>query len=139
MLLFGAGFWYLSEQHKPGALHGFRWYHFLLLATTYSLFFIIFSVIVVRGEVPVIPAILISSAGSLPLLVLHVSRIIDRHFAVMHVLPMAVLTLGIVIAGVYGGGARDYIFIGYLVTGVAYMTFTSRPPEKPTPPMPQLT
>ena len=77
--------------------------------------------------------------GSLPLLVLHVSRIIDRHFAILHVLPMAVLTLGIVIAGVYGGGARDYIFIGYLVIGVAYLTFTYRPPEKPNPPMPQLT
>ena len=41
VLLFGAGFWYLSEQHKPGALNGFRWSHFLLLATIYSLFFVI--------------------------------------------------------------------------------------------------
>ena len=128
VLLFGAGFWYLSEQHKPGALAGFRWSHFLLLATIYSLFFIIFSVIVARGEIPLIPAILISSAASLPLLVLHVSRIIDRHFALFHVLPLAILTLGIVIAGVYGGGARDYLFVCYLVVGVGYMTLTYRPP-----------
>ncbi|MFT5109921.1 MAG: prepilin-type N-terminal cleavage/methylation domain-containing protein [Pseudoalteromonas tetraodonis] len=127
VLLFGAGFWYLSEQHQPGALNGFRWSHFLLLATIYSLFFVIFSVIVARGEIPLIPAIIISSAASLPLLVLHVSRIIDRRFAIYHILPMAVLTLGIVIAGVYGGGARDYIFIAFLVIGVAYMTITYKP------------
>ena len=139
VLLFGAGFWHLSEQHKPGALRGFRWPHFLLLATIYSLFFIIFSVIIVRGEIPLVPAVLISSAASLPLLVLHVSRILDRQFATAQVLPLAVLTLGIVLAGVYGGGARDYILVAYLVIGVAYLTFTFRPPEKPNPPMPQLT
>ena len=127
VLLFGAGFWYLSEQYKPGVTTGFRWSHFLLLATIYSLFFIIFSVIVARGQIPLIPAILISSAASLPLLVIHVSRIIDRRFAIFHVLPMAVLSLGVVIAGVYGGGARDYLFIALLVIGVAYLTITYKP------------
>ena len=58
---------------------------------------------------------------------LHVTRIIDREFAIYHILPLAVLTLGIVIAGVYGGTARDYIFVAYLVIGVAYMTITYKP------------
>src|SRR5262249_34663615 len=39
VLLFGAGFWYLSELDRPGRLDTFRWGHFLLLAGNHSLFF----------------------------------------------------------------------------------------------------
>src|SRR5262249_8377657 len=50
VLVFGAGFLYLSEQAKPGELDRFRLGHFLLLALTYLLFFVIFTVLEFHGE-----------------------------------------------------------------------------------------
>jgi len=38
--------------------------------------------------------------------------------------PLAVLSLGLVINGVYGAGVRDYVFIGALVLVSAYVTLT---------------
>ena len=108
VLLFGAGFWYLSEQVKPGQLDDFRWGHFLLLAMTYSLFFVIFAVIVFHGSIGTAPAMVVAAVFSFPLLLLHAWRIIDLKFAATRVLPLAVFTLGLVVNGVYGGGARDY-------------------------------
>src|SRR5439155_1438717 len=43
VLLFGAGFWYLSELDRPGRLDTFRWGQFLLLAGNHSLFFAVFA------------------------------------------------------------------------------------------------
>jgi prepilin-type N-terminal cleavage/methylation domain-containing protein len=48
VLLFGGGFLYMSESRQPNSLAGFRLGHFFLLALTYSLFFVIFGVIVYR-------------------------------------------------------------------------------------------
>jgi hypothetical protein len=127
ILLFGAGCWYLNEQIATDRLENFRWGHFTLLASTYSLFFVVFGVIVYHGEMSVLPAVVVSS---LPMLVLHVSRILGFRFALIKVLPLAILTLGVVINGVYGGGVSDYIFIALLIVSVGYLTVTYQPNRK---------
>jgi hypothetical protein len=68
----------------------------------------------------------VSAVFSLPLLVLHVSRVLNLGFAVTRVLPLAVFTLGLVIDGVYGGRFRDYIFIGAVVIVMGCLTVTYR-------------
>ena len=125
VLLFGAGFWYLGEGYKPYMLTSFRWAHFLLLALNYSLFFGVFAVLATRFEDPRIP-ILVAAGLSLPLLMLHVSRIIDFKFALTRVFPFAIFTLFLVFTGVYGGDFRDYLFTGATVSLFAYVTFTYR-------------
>ena len=122
VLLFGAGFWYLSEQAQPGQLDTFRLGHFLLLALTYSLFFVIFGVLEFHGTLRTPLSMAMSAVFSLPLLVLHVSRVLDMRFAVTRVIPLAVFTLGLVINGVYGGALRDYVFIGAAVFLMGYVT-----------------
>ena len=124
VLLFGAGFWYLSEEFKPGQLDDFEWGHFLLLATTYSLFFVIFAVLSYNDASRPAIHMAISALLSLPLLMLHVTRFVSRKFALTRVLPLAIFTLGLVINGVYGGLYRDYIFIGAAVLTMAYVTVT---------------
>ncbi len=124
VLVFGAGFLYLSEQTKPGQLDRFRLGHFLLLALTYSLFFVLFTVLEFRDDLPTIPAMLVSAIFSLPLLVLHVAGVLGFRFALTRVLPLAVFSLALVLNGVYGGVARDYVFIGATVLVVAYLTLT---------------
>jgi prepilin-type N-terminal cleavage/methylation domain-containing protein len=126
VLLFGAGFWYLAELYEAGRLNNFRLGHFLLLALTYSLFFIIFAVISFHGENTLYFNIYISAVLSLPLLILHVSRIIDTKFALTRTLPLALFTLGIVLVGVYGGASRDFIFIGATFVVIAFVTLTFR-------------
>lgn len=126
VLLFGAGFWYLAELYEAGKLNDFRLGHFLLLALTYSLFFVIFAVMGFHGEQALYLNIGVAMVFSLPLLVLHVSRVIDMNFALTRTLPLALFTLGIVLTGVYGGAYRDYIFIGAAFIIVAYVTFTFR-------------
>lgn len=126
VLLFGAGFWYLSELYKPGLLHAFRWAHFFLLALTYSLFFVVFGVLGFRGETSTLAAIAISTLLSMPLLMLHVSRVIHAHFAFTRTLPLAIFTLALVINGVYGGELRDYIFIAAAFVCMAFLTVTFR-------------
>ncbi|MDF1812341.1 MAG: prepilin-type N-terminal cleavage/methylation domain-containing protein [Verrucomicrobiales bacterium] len=127
LLLFGGGFLYMSESRRPNSLAGFRLGHFFLLALTYSLFFVIFSVIIYRElfEVPV--AVLIAAVGSFPLLVMHVARIVSLGFAIKHILPLAALTIAVVVNGVYGGILRDLFFLGMLVLISAYLTITYRP------------
>ncbi len=122
VLFFGAGFWYLSERGRPGQLDRFRLGHFLLLALTYSLFFAIFAVLEFHGTLGTPGAMAVSAALSLPLLVLHVSRVLDARFAVTRVIPLAAFTLGLVINGVYGGGLRDYVFIGAAVLLMGCLT-----------------
>jgi prepilin-type N-terminal cleavage/methylation domain-containing protein len=126
VLLFGAGFWYLAELYEVGRLNNFRLGHFLLLALTYSLFFVIFAVIGFHGDKTLYFNILIAAIFSLPLLILHVSRVIDSNFALTRTLPLALFTLGIVLAGVYGGVYRDYIFIGATFIVIAFVTLTFR-------------
>jgi prepilin-type N-terminal cleavage/methylation domain-containing protein len=126
VLLFGAGFWYLAELYEAGKLNDFRLGHFLLLALTYSLFFVIFAVMGFHGEHALYLNVGVGMVFSMPLLVLHVSRVIDMRFALTRTLPLALFTLGIVLAGVYGGPYRDYIFIGAAFVIVAFVTFTFR-------------
>ncbi len=121
VLFFGFGFWYLSE---PGQLKDFRWGHFLLLALTYSLYFVIFAVISFQQEMDPWLAMGISAVFSLPLLVLHVSRAIHLTFALRRALPLAIFTLGLVINGVYGGFLREYVFIAAAVGSIAFFTLT---------------
>ncbi|MDQ7824889.1 MAG: prepilin-type N-terminal cleavage/methylation domain-containing protein [Candidatus Eremiobacteraeota bacterium] len=124
VFLFGAGFWYLAELYQPGGLHRFRWAHFLLLALTYSLFFIIFAVLGFRGDVSTMNAMLLAAALSLPFLVFHVSWIIDIRFALTRTLPLAIFTLGLAVNGVYGGPLRDYFYIASALLIVGFATFT---------------
>ncbi|MEW6278978.1 MAG: type II secretion system protein [Candidatus Eremiobacterota bacterium] len=124
VLLFGAGFWYLSDLDKPGRLESFRWGHFFLLALTYSLFFAVFAVLGFHGDVQTGPGLAIAAACSLPLLMLHVSRVLDARFALLYTLPLALVTLGLVVNGVYGGPARDYVFVGGTAAVVALLTLT---------------
>ncbi|MCP4398676.1 MAG: prepilin-type N-terminal cleavage/methylation domain-containing protein [bacterium] len=124
VLLFGFGFWYVSEQWQPGLLKDFRWGHFLLLALTYSLYFLIFAVISFQEDVGPQAAMLISAFFSLPLLLLHVSRVLDFRFAVRRALPLAIFTLALVINGVYGGSTRDYLFIAAVILVIAYLTMS---------------
>jgi prepilin-type N-terminal cleavage/methylation domain-containing protein len=121
VLLFGFGFWYIS---KPGQLTHFRWGHFLLLALTYSSFFVIFSVISFHEVMNTWEAMLLSAALSLPLLLFHVSQIMDFSFAVGRALPLAVFTLALVINGVYGGALRDYLFIAAFFVVLVFFTLT---------------
>ncbi len=122
VLLFGAGFWFLSEQVKPGQLDAFRLGHFLLLALTYSVFFVVFAVLELHGGIGTPVAMGVSAVVSLPLLVLHVARVLDFRFAATWVLPLALVTLGLVINGVYGGPARDYGFIAATVMLLGWVT-----------------
>jgi prepilin-type N-terminal cleavage/methylation domain-containing protein len=122
--LFGAGFLYLSEQVRPGQLDRFRLGHFALLVLTFSLFFAIFTVLEFHGRLGTVGAMAVSAVFSLPLLVLHVAAFLGLRFALTRVLPLAVFSLGLVITGVYGGEARDYVFVAAAVLIVGYMTVT---------------
>jgi len=130
LLLFGAGFWYMTEQRFPGALENFRWGHFLLLATNYLLFFFVFAVVIYQGHTSLPVALLIAALGSVPLLAIHVSRIVEARFALTRIMPFAVLTLGLMINGVYGGPARDYVYLVCMILTIGYLTVTFRQPRK---------
>ena len=124
VLLFGLGLWYLGEQWQPGHLKNFRWGHFLLLALTYALYFIIFAVISFQEHVTTWLAMVVAALFSWPLLLLHVTRVTTFAFAYRRIMPLAVFTLGVVINGVYGGPVRDYVFIAAVVFVIAYLTLT---------------
>lgn len=123
VFLFGIGFWYLAENYRPGHLSSFRWRHFLLLALTYSLFFAVFVVLGFQGFPP-LHSLAIAAAASMPLLMWHVAAVVDWRFAAKYTLPLAGLTIGVVVNGVYGGDIRSYVFLGFGAFVVAYMTFT---------------
>ncbi len=124
VLLFGIGLWYLGEQWQPGHLKNFRWGHFLLLALTYALYFIIFAVISFQENINTGLAMAVAALFSWPLLLLHVTRVTNFAFAYRRVMPLAVFTLGVVINGVYGGPVRDYVFIAAVVFVIAYLTLS---------------
>jgi len=124
VLLFGLGFWYLGELYRPGCLSNFRWGHFLMLALTYSSFFPALSVLSLGQGLKLGPALAIALALAQPLLLLHVWRSIDLRFAVLYVLPLAILTLGIVVNGVFGEEWRDLVFLGTGFLCVAFVTLT---------------
>lgn len=124
VLLFGGGFLYLSEQERPGQLDRFRLGHFLLLALTYLLFFVIFTVLEFQADLGTLASMAIAAVFSLPLLVLHVAAVSGFRFALTRVLPLAVFSLGLVVNGVYGGEVRDYLFMAAVVVVIAYVTLT---------------
>ena len=133
LLLFGAGFWYLTEQRFPGALEHFRGGHFLLLAINYLMFFFIFAVVIYQGHAGLLLALGIAAAGSIPLLAIHLGRIVEPRFALTRVLPFAVLTLGLMINGVYGGALREYLYLACLIVLIGYLTVTYRQPKERQP------
>jgi prepilin-type N-terminal cleavage/methylation domain-containing protein len=125
VLVFGAGFLYLSEQVKPGQLDRFRLGHFVLLALTYSLFFVIFTVLEFHADLDTVASMLVAAVFSLPLLVFHVTGVLGWRFALTRVLLLAVFSLGLVVNGVYGTApVRDYVFIGATVLVIAYVTLS---------------
>jgi prepilin-type N-terminal cleavage/methylation domain-containing protein len=123
VLLFGAGFWYLANLHRPGQLDRFRLGHFLLVALTYSLFFVAFAVLDGRGW-SMTAAVSLAAAVSYPLVTLHVATITGWRFALFAALPLTAWTTGIVVNGVYGGELRSLIYLGMLATAVAFLTWT---------------
>jgi prepilin-type N-terminal cleavage/methylation domain-containing protein len=124
VLLFGLGFLYLSDLKQPGRLDNFRWGDFLLLALNYFLFFVIFMILSLGGELKTWLSIVLSALLSIPLLMIHVTRILDKSFVFTRVLPLTIYTLAIVINGVYGAGLRKYIFLVLTVVTIAFITFT---------------
>ena len=66
----------------------------------------------------------LAEVSSLPMLVLHVARLIELRFALTRVLPLAALTLGLVLNGVYGGAWRSYVFTACAYIVIAYLTLT---------------
>lgn len=124
VFLFGIGFMYLNDLTQPGRLDNFRMGHFLLLALTYSLFFILFTVLNLNENMDTRWALLVSTILSLPLLLIHTGRFLGTGFSLTRILPLALFTLGIVINGVYGGQYRSYIFIAFTVLAAAFVTLT---------------
>ena len=124
VFLFGLAFIYFSDLKQPGCLDNFRWGHFLLLALNYFLFFIIFMIMTLSGDIQTWVSILISALISLPLLMLHVSRILGKTFAFKYILPMTIYTLAIVFSGVYGGNYRNYLFIALAVIAITFFTLS---------------
>ncbi len=125
VLVFGGGFWYLSEGQAPGRLDDFRWGHFLLLALNYSMFFGIFAVLGYQGS----PTVALTTAAvvSLPLLTLHGVRITDAWFTVTRIMPLAVLTLATVFSGVFLDQQRPIVFLTVTVVAIAFLTVTYEP------------
>ena len=123
VLLFGAGFWYLGEVYRAGHLDSFRWGHFLLLALNLSFFFLVFGVLSFQG-VAAARSLPIAGVLALPLLVLHVGTIFDARFALTRALPLAVLTIAVVVNGVYGDAYRPAIYLAIAFVVIAGLTLT---------------
>jgi len=123
VLLFGGGFRYLAELRRPGCLDDFRLGHFLLLALTYSLFFVAFAVLHEQQLSPWL-AVGVAAALSYPLVALHVATVVDARFAWTAALPLAALTTGIVVNGAYGGDVRALVYLGMLALVVAFLTLS---------------
>ncbi|MBI5241707.1 MAG: type II secretion system protein [Elusimicrobia bacterium] len=124
VLLFGAGFWHLCELYSPGRTKSFRWTDFLPLAMTYSLFFLNFGVLGLKGQVGVPLALALAAVFSLPLLALHVARIVDWGFALTRALPLGAFTMGLMVNAVYGGDVKEYVFLGCALVAVGTLTAT---------------
>ena len=96
----------------------------MLLALTFSLFFIVFGILALTSELGTISAMAIAALLSFPLLILHVSRICDLKFALLWILPLALYSLIIVINGVYGESYTWNIYIGAIVSLCAFLTIS---------------
>lgn len=121
VLLFGLGLLYISGLDQPGRLDSFRLGHFLLLAVTYSLFFVNYVVLSLGRDIDVTTSLTLAAVFSLPLLILHVSKAWGVNFGIGRVLPLAVFTLGIVVNGVYGGEYKRYIFLGFVFITISFL------------------
>lgn len=126
VLLFGLGFWYVGELYSPGRLHSFRWGQFFLLALTYSFFFPVLAVLTLSTGLPLGQALAWATALSFPLLMLHVSRIVNLRFALGYTAPLAILTLAVVVIGVFGGAWRDLFYLGVSFVIIAFLTLSYR-------------
>jgi prepilin-type N-terminal cleavage/methylation domain-containing protein len=124
VLLFGLGFWYLGDLYRGGCLFKFGWGHFFLLALTYSSFFPALTVLSLGRGLALPHALGLATALTLPLLWLHVWRSVDARFAGLYVMPLAALTLGVVVNGVFGETQRELIFLIVALTAVALVTLT---------------
>lgn len=124
VLLFGLGFWYVGELYRPGCLARFGWGHFLMLALTYSSFFPALCVLTLGQGLSLGKGLAIAAALAQPLLLLHVWRSVDLRFSLFYVLPLADLTLAVVVNGVFGGPWRDAIFLAAGFVAVALVTLT---------------
>lgn len=124
VLLFGLGFWYLGELYRPGCLARFKWGHFLMLALTYTFFFPVFTILSLNRGLPLTTALAVSLSLSLPLLLLHVWRSVDLRFASLYTLPLAVMTLGAVVNGVFGDHARELVWLAQAFLTIALVTLT---------------
>lgn len=124
VLLFGAGFWYLSEQRRPGALDRFRFAHFLLLALDYSIFFVLLAVL--GFELGALPAIAGAAVVGLPLLGVHVAKVTDTRFAITGALPVAVATWAAVALSVWSPSWQPMVWTATAVAALAYVTVTYR-------------
>lgn len=122
VLLFGLGLWYLAELYRPGALRQFRLGGFFLLALSYSTFFVVFAVLGFHQDVSALTAFWVALVCWAPPLVLHVSHVVDRRFALRLALPLGFFTLLLVVNGVYGGPWRDYFYLAAAVGTVAFLT-----------------
>lgn len=124
VLLFGAGFWFLSEEDEAGALDDFRFGHFLLLASTFSLFVPTFAVL--DGYLGPIGAAALAAALSLPLLGLHTARVRGRRFALRRGVPLGALIHGGVLLGVQAEGHRPAVALVAGLLVVAWVTWAHR-------------
>ena len=127
LLLFGAGFWYLAELYRPGSLKNFGFGSFLLLALTYSSFFVSVAVLSLDGRLSTSSYLALSMALCLPLLAFHVRQLVDSRFAFTRAFPLAVVTLSLVLLGVYGGAWRPIGFLSLTLLVLGFLTATYRP------------
>ena len=125
VLLYGLGFWYLGELHQPGRLARFNWGNFFLLALTYSFFFPVLAVLSLGLNIDLPASLLIAGALSLPLLTIHVTRIVDFRFACAN-LGLAALTLGLVVNGVFGEKYQIHVYLAASFLCIGFVTLTFR-------------
>lgn len=125
VLVFGVGFWYLSALDRRGRLDRFRWGHFLLLAIDYMLWFALAATMIARGVAPGLAAAA-ASVVALPLLAVHVARMVDRRFALTRALPLAIATLAGVLASVLAHRERGAVVAIALVVAATGLTLTYR-------------
>ena len=125
VLLFGLGFWYVGEVYRPGCLSRFGWGHFLMLALTYTSFFPALCVLTLSQGLPLTQGLAIAALLAQPLLLLHVWRTVNLRFSLFYVLPLADLTLALVVNGVFGGPWREAVFLsfGFLAMGLVTLTY----------------
>ena len=128
LLFFGAGFWYLAELYRRGSLKDFGFGSFFLLALTYCSFFVSVAVLGFDGSLQAPAYLLLALVLSQPLLLFHVSQLMDWRFAWSRALPWSMATLILVLMGVYTSGAvRNYGYLSFGLLNMAFLTTTYKP------------